>query len=173
MKKLLCISLMLALIIPSFSACGAKKEFPQDISCEDIIKAAQTVGEIPKYDKFYLKSQDNLDAYSLSLWADGEFKECEELELLSDYAIFLGGGTQTYEIVVLKAKAEEDIDALEGLVERRKETLNHSDRSFYDRDFDLRMENSVAYSDGLFVIFLITDNNDDSLKAIEALKVKT
>ncbi len=170
MKKLLCILLMSALIIPSFSACGAKKEFSQDITCESIMEAAQTVGEIPKFDKFYLKSEDNLDAYSLSLWADGEFKQCEELEILSDYAIFLGGGTQTYEIVVLKAKTAEDINTLEDLIERRKQTLNHSDRSFYDPDFDLRMENSVAYSDGLFVIFLITDDNDAAVKAIEALK---
>lgn len=170
MRKSLCILLVLALVIACFSACGAKKAFGQDITCEDIMKAAQTVGAVPKYDELYLKSEENLDTYSMSLWADGEFKECKELELLSDYAIFLGGGTDTYEITVLKAEDEEHIKTLEKLIERRKKTLELGDKGFYDPDFDLRMENSVVYSDGLFVIFLITEDNDAAVKAIETLK---
>lgn len=170
MKKSLCILLILVLVIVCFSACGANKSFPQNITCENIMQAAQSVAEVPKYSKFYLKSKDNLDAYSISLWADGEFKECEELQLISDYAMYLGGATSTYEVTVLKAKSSEDLEKLINLIERRKQTLASGDEGFYDPNFDLRMENSVVYSDDLFVIFLITDDNDSAVKAIETLK---
>ena len=49
------------------------------------------------------------DNLSMSLWADGVFEECADFKLLADYAIYLGAGTDTYEVTVLKAKEQQDL----------------------------------------------------------------
>lgn len=172
MKKLVCLLLSVLMIVSLFIACGTQKSFPEDISCEDILNAAQSVGSIPEAENVYLKSQDNLDAYSMSLWVDGIFEESEELELLKDYAIFLGAGVTTYEVAVIKAESEKDVETLKDIIARHKQTLTLGDKGMYDPDFDIRMENSVVYEDGLFVIFLVTEDNTAAKQAIEKLKNK-
>ena len=172
MKRLLCLVLITTLMTVYLSGCENNKDFSQEVTCEDIMKAAQSVGEVPEAEKIYLNSQKNLDSTLLSLWADGLYLECDEYTLIDDYAIFLCSGSHTYEIAVLKADSEDSISALNGLIERRKETLMLGDKGAYDPRFDMRMQNSVVYNDGLFVIFLVTDYNDASLRAIENLKKK-
>ena len=39
----------------------------------------------------------------------------------------------------------------------------------YDLSFETKMSNAVVKTNGNFVIFLITDDNDAALKAIEKL----
>lgn len=168
MKRI--ISLFLALALFTLASCGSNKAFPSDIACEDILKAAQSAGETPEAEVFYSESENNLNAVSLSLWADGIYKESEELSLLSDYAIFCGAGTDTYEIAVLKSKSDKDTQKLLDLIERRKESLSLGDKGAYDPDFDYKIKNSVLKTDGRFVIFLITDNNEAAAEAIEKLK---
>ncbi len=168
MKKI--IVLLMVLILLFTVGCSGEKSFSDNLSCEDIAAAYQSVGEKPEYEKFYRKSENNLDAFSMSLWADGLFQECEELELLEDYAIYLGSGADTYEVTVLKAKNEQDIDVLVDLIERRKKTLQNGDKGMYDQNFETKMANSVLKTDGKFVVFLITDDNDAALKAAEKLE---
>ncbi len=168
MKRI--ISLFLALALFSLSGCGSNKAFPSELTCEDILKAAESAFETPEAETFYSAAEDNLDALSLSLWADGVYKECEEWSLLSDYAVFCGAGTSTFEIAVLKPKSDRDAQKLLDLIERRKETLSLGDKGAYDPDFDYKMKNSVLKTDGGFVIFLITDNNEAAIEAIEKLK---
>ncbi len=167
MKK--AIVLLMVLIMLFAVGCG-EKSFPDSLSCEEIVAAYQSVSEKPEYEKFYHKSENNLDTFSMSLWADGLFQECNELELLEDYAIYLGSGTDTYEVTVLKAKNEADTEKLVDLIERRKKTLENGDKGMYDQNFKTKMANSVLKTDGKFVIFLITDDNDAALKAAEKLK---
>ena len=170
MKKAIAILLSVLMIMVVFTACGEKETFPQDVSCEDIMKAAQSVGEVPEAQNIYLKSQENLDSCSMSLWVDGIFEESKELDKLKDYAIFLSAGVTTYEIAVLKAQSEKDIDVLKDIINRRKQTLTLGDKGMYDPDFDVRMENAEVYNDGMFVIFLVTEDNAASKNAIENLK---
>ena len=170
MRKTICVALALLLVISCFVSCGASKAIPENTSCETIMNAVRTVEDSSDNEKLYLKSEENLDALSMGLWADGLYEECEELELLSDYAIFLGAGVKTYEITVLKAKTKGDVASLVDLIERRKKTLELGDKGMYDPDFELRMSNSVVYKDGLFVMLLITEDNDAAIKAIEQLK---
>ena len=167
MKKLLSvfIAVMLALAL---TACGGA--IPQNTSCEEILAAAQSSHTPPDCEKLYEKSQGNLDAFSLSLWADGLYEECGDIELLDDYAIYIGAGSISYEIAVLKAKSKSDTAKLEQLIERRKATLSLGDRAMYDPDFQTKMDNSIMYSDGQLVIFLLTDDNDAALKKINELK---
>lgn len=167
MKKLI-ILLMAALLIFTVS-CTGEKSFPDSLSCEDILASLQ-VGYVPEYEKFYRKSENNLDSFSMSLWADGLYEECSEFDLLDDYSIFFAAGNNTYEIVVLKAKTENDVAALKGVIERRKQTLANGDKGMYDQEFETKMANSVLKTDGRFVIFLITSDNDAALKAAESLK---
>ena len=167
MKKFAAI-LLVALMLFAVS-CTDEKSLPDNLSCEEIVAELQSVGEKPEYEKFYRKSENNLDAFSMSLWADGSFRECDELELLEDYAIYLGAGTDTYEVTVLKAKEQQDLEKLENLIERRKQTLQNGDKGMYDPSFETKMSNAVVKTNGNFVIFLITDDNDAALKAIEKL----
>ncbi len=168
MKKITAI-LMVALMLFAVS-CTAQKSLPDSLSCEEILTTLQSVGEKTDYEKYYQKSQNNLDSLSMSLWSDGVFEECAEFDLLEDYAIYLGAGTDTYEVTVLKSKNEADTEKLVDLVERRKETLANGDKGMYDQAFETKMANSVLKTDGRFVIFLITNDNEAALKAAEALK---
>lgn len=170
MKKIICLTFAIMFILLSFAACSVKKSLPDDVTCEDILTAVLSVENAPESEKEYLKSENNLDALSMGIWADGLYEECEEKELLSDYAIYLGAGVKTYEITVLKAKGKGDVAGLVDLVERRKTTLELGDKGMYDPDFEVRMSNSVVYTDGLFVIFLITEDNDSAIKAVEQLQ---
>lgn len=167
MKKVIAI-LMVILVLFAVS-CTAENSFPDSLSCEEIVSTLQSVGEKPEYEKFYRKSQNNLDTLSMSLWADGLFEECAEFDLLEDYAIYLGAGTDTYEVTVLKAKKEKDVETLKALIERRKQTLANGDKGMYDTSFETKMANSVLKTDGRFVIFLISDDNDTALKATQKL----
>lgn len=168
MKKITAI-LMVALMLFAVS-CTAQKSLPDSLSCEEILTTLQSVGEKTDYEKYYQKSQNNLDSLSMSLWSDGVFEECAEFDLLEDYAIYLGAGTDTYEVTVLKSKNEADTEKLVDLVERRKKTLENGDKGMYDPSFETKMSNAVLKTDGPFVIFLITNDNEAALKAAEALK---
>ena len=87
MKKLLIIFLVITLA--SLTACGTVKEFKEGTTCEEILIAVVEVTEHPDSDKLYIKSEDNLDETAFSLWVDGLYQESEELDLFSDYAIFV------------------------------------------------------------------------------------
>lgn len=168
MKKYL--TLLLVFVLFLLTACSGTKEFREDITCEDIMNSVVDATVHPESDKIYLKSQDNLDAYGLSLWSDGLYQESEEIDLLSDYAIFTSAGTTTYEVAVLKAESSASVERIEELVNRRKETLALGDKGMYDPSFNIRMENSVVQTVGDFVILFITDDNDTALDEIEKLK---
>ncbi len=169
MKRIIIFSLCFCFLF--LSACSdTEKAFPDDISCEEILGALQSVDTPPESEKLYCSSGEVLDSFSMSLWADGLYAECEKLPLLEDYAIFLGAGTDTYEVTVLKAKDEKDVPALVDLIDRRKETLANGDKGMYDINFETRMENSRIETDGRFVIFLLTDNNDSAWQAAQSLK---
>ncbi len=170
MKQTLSFLLAAILLLSALCGCREKNTFPENVTCEDIMKAVQSAGDVPEAEKVYLSGDNNLDATLMSLWADGLYEECSEFELISDYAIFLCAGTDTYEIAVLKARDEGGVSKLTKLIERRKETLAVGDKGAYDPKFDMRMENSVLYSDGLFVIFIVTDYNENAVEAIKNLK---
>lgn len=168
MKRIIC--LMLA-ALTCLTACAGGKTFADGTTCEDIMKAASGATEAPVAETVYTDAEGNLDAYTLSLLADADFAECPEYGLLDGYAIYLALGTVTYEVAVLKAKDEAGVQSLYDLLERRKATLAAGDKGMYDPDFELRMEASQLYTDGLYVIFLLTEDNDAAKSAIDALKV--
>lgn len=159
----------MALLLLFVSGCSATS-IPDTLSCEEIVSAVHSSGAVPKFEKYYCKSQDNMDSFSMSLWADGLFSECEEYSLLEDYAIYLGAGTDTYEVTAIKGKTKEDVEALKGLIERRKNALAAGDKGMYDASFDAKMENSVTIVDGRYVIFLVTGDNDSAKASIDKLK---
>ena len=165
------VSLILAaVLLSSCFACARETNFPEDVTCEMIMEAAQSTHNPPEAEKVYTKAKDNFDAYSMSLWAYGIYEEFEELELLSDYAVYLSAGATTYEIAVLKADKKDNVQDLVDLIEQRKKTLALGDKGMYDPAFETRMKNAVVIQSGLFVIFLVTDNNSDVIKEIEKLK---
>lgn len=150
------------------SACGGAKQFPQDVTCETILNAATDV-EMHYNTHTYIKNKTELDSFAMSLWADGLFEECEEYDLLSDYAICYSNDNTTYEISVLKAKTNDDVEKLQSLLERRKQTLSEGDKAEYDPNFNLRMDDAKIIVEGDFVILLITPDNMAVLDAIEKL----
>lgn len=169
MRKIIALFLIGAILL-TFVSCGAKKALPQDTSCEDILKAIEQVIDMPKYEKLYLKSEDNLDALSMSLWCDGALTSFDDTSMIEDYAIFLAAGTETFEIAILKFAASTDKNTKEEIFERRKKTIASGDKGAYDPDFENMMESSVAYINGNFGILLITKDNDKALEQIEKLK---
>ena len=172
MKKYFCLLLVLFCVL--LAACNqnseSEKGFKDGVNCEDVMNAVIGVTEHLDAEKIYLKSSNNLDFNNFSLWVDGLYGECEEFNLLSDYAIFVSAGTTTYEVAVLKTDKIENIDKLKELLERRKETLSLGDKGMYDPNFETRINNSKVLTAGEFVILLITDDNDAALEAIEKLK---
>lgn len=169
MKKIIALFLIGAIFV-TFISCGNKKTLPQDTSCEAILKEIEQVIEMPKYEKLYLKSENNLDAVSLSLWCDGTLTSFSEASVIEDYAIFLAAGVETFEIAILKYADSVDQKTKEDIFERRKNTLASGDKGNYDPNFEAMMESSVVHIDGDFAILLITKDNDNALKQIDGLK---
>ena len=165
------VSLILAaVLLSSCVACAREKNFPEDVTCEMIMEAAQSTHNPPEAEKIYTKAKENFDAYSMSLWVYGLYEECEKFKLLSDYAVYLSAGATTYEIAVLKAHEKDNVQDLVDLIEQRKKTLALGEKGMYDPEFETRMENAVIIEHGLFVIFLVTDNNSNAIKEIENLE---
>ena len=106
----------------------------------------------------------------MSMWSDGVFDECQEFDLISDYAICYSNDNNTFEISVLKAEKKEDASKLVSLLERRKQTLATGDKAAYDPEFEMLLEKSEILVCDSFVILLITQNNDAVISAIETLK---
>ena len=169
MKKITALFLI-GTILMTFVSCGAKKALPQDTSCESILTAIEQVMEMPKYEKLYLKSKDNFDPYSMSLWLSAEYTSFSESGMIEDYAVFVGAGTETFEIAILKFADTTDKANKEELFEKRKNTLASGDKGAYDPNFDNTMKDAVVDIDGNFAILLITQDNDKALEAIENLK---
>lgn len=168
MKRIISLFLTGAILL-TFISCANKKVLPETLSCETILSGLKEEMEFPKAEKTYLKSENNFDAFSMSLWSDGAFKQSKEAELIDDYAVFLSAGAEAFEVAIIKFKTPDE-KAVEDLLERRKTTLSSGDKGAYDPDFELRMENAVIYNDGRFGILLITEDNSKALKAIEKLK---
>ena len=161
----LCVSLLL------ITACGNNKSFSSDITAEQILNAAKSaIDTLPSSEKFYINNSHPLDAYKMSLWADGTFEECNEFLLVSDYALYFSADNNTFEISVLKAESKADAEKLVSVFERRKQTLSQGDKAAYDPNFKMLMQNSQILVEGDFVIFLITPNNNAVITAIENLK---
>ncbi len=169
MKKLTSLLLVFALVF-AFGGCGRDKNFSAQTDCKQILDAAIGATNYPDCEKLYLKQDANLSATDLSLWYSGLYSESDKLDLLDDYAIFLSSGVTTYEVAVLKPKKKSDLKELKALLEERRVTLSLGDKGMYDPDFTVRMENSLLYTDGDFLIFLLTENNSAAKKAINALK---
>ncbi len=151
------------------AACGQSKSFSSDITAEQILNAAKAVQPYEN-SKTYIKGKVDLDAFFMSLWSDGIFDECEEFDLLSDYAIYYSNDNSTFEISVLKASKKEDTQKLVSLFERRKQTLAAGDKAAYDPDFKMLMDDSKILVEENFVILLITPDNQAIITAIENLK---
>ena len=167
MKKI--IAILISVLMLFCVACGESGGFAEGTTCEKILNAAT---DVKPYDntELYVKDTTNLDSYTMAMWADGVFQECEEFDLLSDYAICYSKDNTTYEISVLKAKSTNDAKALESLLERRKQTLEGGTKAAYDPNFKQLMQKSKIVTEGEFVILLITDDNDAVISAIEKLK---
>lgn len=155
----------------ALSACSNTKSLPQDITSEQILNAAkQAVGNLPSSEKFYTSDENVIDAYKMSLWADGTYEECTEYYCVSDYAIYYSADNSTFEISVLKANTKDNAKKLVSLFERRKATLSAGDKAAYDPNFKILMEDSRILVEDNFVILLITSDNVAAIKAIDNLK---
>lgn len=169
MKKIICTLLVSLVFISSFISCK-HATLPQDITCETILNKALSVGMNDDFDSEYLKSQDNFNSVLLSLWADGMFAESKDIEYISDYAIRIGSAGNTFEIAILKARDMESVDKVYSIIERRKQTISGGDNSLYDPNFSIRFDNMIIKSEGLFVIMLMTEDNESRLNKIDELK---
>lgn len=167
-KSIMCI---IGICLCLLAACGEAKAFPQDITSEQILSTAkQAVSNLPSSEKSYTSNGETLDTYTMSLWADGAYTECEEFSLLSDYALYYSADNSTFEISVLKAENEWDTEKLTSVFERRKQTLSEGDKAAYDPNFKKLLADSEIVVEGNFIILLITDNNQAIITAINNLK---
>ncbi len=168
MKKISLICVLLSVVL--LCSCGGGKTFPNDITAKQISDTA--INAIEKYENTttYIKGENNLDSFGMSLWADGTYAECEEFSLLDDYAISYSADNGTYEISVLKAKNSSDTQKLAELLERRKSTLSSGDRAAYDPDFYKIIDNVEIITGGKFAILLVTKDNAAVKTAIDGLK---
>lgn len=167
MKKI--IAIFSCILMLFCVACAQSKSFPEGTTCEQILNAATAVKSYNNV-KTYINGKFDINANLMSMWADGIFDECQELDLLADYAICYSNDNTTYEISVLKAKSAGDASKLVSLFERRKQTLEGGTKAAYDPNFNILMQNAKIITDGEFVMLLITDDNDAVIKAVEDLK---
>ncbi len=170
MKKIVSIALCMICVL-MLVACGNNKTLPQNTTAETLASAIiDAVGDEPESNTTYVSKMQSLDTHTMSLWADGAYKECSEFALLDDYHIFYSADNSTYEISVLKAKTQDDVSKLASVLERRKQTLSMGDKAEYDPNFKMLMDDSLILTEGRFVMLIITPNNSAATKAIENLK---
>ena len=170
MKKLQYIIVCIVCIL-LFTACGNTKTLPSDLSAKEIADAIiQQEGNSPKANTYYLKDDNALNAYTMSLWVDGAYQECAEFDLLDDYAVFYSADNSTYEVAVLKASDQAGVSQLTKALERRKQTLSQGDKAEYDPNFNKLMSDSKIIASGDFVILIITPNNSTAVTAIDSFK---
>ena len=169
MKKIIAILISLLMLFCIACSESESSSFAEGTTCEQILNAAVGVKDYDNVEQ-YIKGKTDLDSYTMSMWADGLFAECEEFNLLSDYAICYSKDNTTYEISVLKAKSTDDVSKIESLLERRKQTLEGGTKAAYDPNFKKLMQNSKIETCGEYVIFILTDDNDAVKDAIEKLK---
>jgi len=183
MKKIL---LVLLALVMCLGGCGAKngestepatEENTPDVnvSCEDLMWAAVNAvhfsedGSLDGSDT-YLPSEDNFDALEMALWADQDFEDCPEYELLVDYAVlYLPYAYVTYEVAVFKADSAENAEKLLDVLERRIDTMAAGDKGFYDANFEKTIEDAQVYRDGKYAFMLITGDGATSRAAVEEL----
>ena len=167
MKK--AIAFLLSVLLIFCAACGKNTAFSADVSCEQILSAATSA--VPyENTTTYIKDKNNIDAFTMSMWADGIFAECAEYDLMTDYAICYSADNTTYEISILKAESKENAQKLTEVLKRRKQTLEGGTKAAYDPDFNNLMSSSQILTEGDFVILLITPDNDAAVEAIDNLK---
>lgn len=166
MKKLLSILICILFLV----GCSDKATFTGDATCADIMQAAVDATNAPDYDNIYRYDDENFDSLTMALWAYGLYEECSEYDLIEDCAIYVGAGNITYEVGVIKPKEVTDTEKIEQLFSRRKETMSAGNKAAYDPNFSSLIDDSLIYTDGEFVILLITNDNTLAKDAINGLK---
>ncbi len=166
MKKLLGILICIIFL----AGCGKTASFSSNVTCNDIMQAAIDATNAPEYDNIYRYNEDNFNSLNMSLWAYGLYEECDEYNLIEDCAIYVGAGNITYEVGVIKPKNIADAEKIEEVFSKRKDTMSAGNKAAYDPDFNLMIKDSLIYTDGEFVILLVTKDNIAAKEAINALK---
>ncbi len=168
MKKFTLICVLLCFVL--FCGCG-QKTIPQDFTAKRVFVEITSTTEPYENTTDHIKGVgDTLDTFNMSLWADGDYAECEEFSLLDDYAISYSADNGTYEISVLKAKDNDGAQKLAAVLERRKATLSAGDRAAYDPNFEKLISDAEIITAGRFAILLITPENEKALDALNGLK---
>jgi len=166
MKKVVTILICVFLL----AGCGTTAAFGENITCKDIMRAAVDATEAPEYDNIYSISDNSFNSTAMSLWAYGIYDECAEYNLIADCAIYVASGNSSYEVGVIKPEKTEDIEKIESIFASRKEAMSAGNKAAYDPNFSSFLKNSEIYTDGDFVIFLMTEDNTAAKTAINNLK---
>ncbi len=80
--------------------------------------------------------------------------------LCEDYAILIGNCDVPYEIHLLRARSHSNLSDLLACVDERRELLSEHKNSTFNPDTEERVEKSVSYCAGRYVVLLVTDDND-------------
>lgn len=166
MKKSIFLILLSLVTVFSLVSCG-DKTLSDTLSCDAILSAALESQENPPEGlEIYKTSDGSLDTYKLSLFAYGKYEECADFELIDDCVLYTCGGTQSFEIDVIKAKDAEKASQLDKLLTARLETISAGDRAAYDPNFESMISSAEHFVNGKFAILLITFDTPSAKDAI-------
>ncbi len=166
MKKSILLILLAVLTVFSLVSCG-EKTLPDTLNCDGILSAAlESQDDPPEGLEIYKKSDGTLDAYKLSLFAYGKYEECADFELIDDCVLYTCGGTQSFEIDIIKAKDADSASKLDKLLTARLETISAGDRAAYDPNFESMISSAEHFVNGRFAVLLITFDTPSAKEAI-------
>ena len=164
-KSVLCTILTLLAVL-SLASCG-NKTLSDTLNCDEILEAAlESQDNPPEGLEIYKKSDGSLDSYKLSLFAYGKFEECADFELIDDCVFYTCGGTQSFEIDIIKAKDADSAIKSDELLAARLNTISEGDRAAYDPNFESMISSAVHFTSGRFAVLLITFDTPSAKDAI-------
>ncbi len=196
MKRILAMILCLVLVLTSFTLFSCKdneggddtskesdnssesknsneSKTPKNPTCEEILNAvAAAYPDIPKQKSLYIAGAGEDDdhyidpEYACYLYT-GNYEELPDFSYFSDYAIRLPDGKSAFELHIVKAASESNVETVKNVLKQRIDRLNEGDIKLYDAEgFEKVIKNAEVYSDGAYVFLLITTGNEPAKTAI-------
>jgi len=181
LRKLIPAVLLCAVLIISltfmFSCKGGDHSYNDNYTAKELADAimnAYSPDELPEGGLNYLysdadeDSNNYLDDEFAGFLINGSFNPPEGFEYISDCAFYFPAGRNIFEVDVLKIKKEDEnnLKALEELLNNRLNRIKSSDVLIYTPEDKPLLDNAKIMTFGNYVVFLATTDNSKAEQVI-------
>ncbi len=172
MKKIITVLLAMTTLLCLF-ACS-KKEFDQSASPKNAVNAVLTaLGMTDRGLLFYSESDNDIDYLDDDLLSGkyGILLDAPTLDMMEAYAAFYAYDSYGTELGVFRMTTSENAEKMKGYIENRQKELLENAVNYPDIDTKI-VSSLVVKTDGKWVYYIMSDNNDIALSEMEKVLYK-